>query len=772
MLRRTFRLVITIIVPCVLLVGLATGGVFWARAVARRLIDDAAERAGVSVEYRRLRLSVVHGIVLSDATVSGAALPVSGEPVRVRVDARRVRANRRRLRVDDASVAVLSSVADGYGAPRTLRLERPVTIGSVRALFDAPVARGRTPAIATVDADRVSIGLDFLPASGDATTPSDDPESIAGTGQARDPIAAAGEIESALWRIVDSLAPMLPAQTTVTRGLITLAEPGGDDAFGVAVDSVSVRVDRLDDEESGARSIVVDADGSMTFGSAGRWRVSADLDPGSRRIEADIEFDSIDVSAVSLLVPAVSDRIGGVASAAIAFERSAATRRATLAGTASITDAVLLLPAVTDAPIRVPSVSYEFSARADELAPLRPARLARRIPGTTGPAPPGAGAFDDASLAGEIVVDSGHLRVGDVGIHVTPALRGFRDGAPARVDLRLSMPRTSIASIADAVPAEILGPIAPIRADGELSWDLDLEAPLGSLSWIGWVATASLTAFEIVDAPPALDVRSLDGAFLFRIAEVDGRDRVVAIPAHRGGRLPGERGIESTPSIGWSTVPGGAGTPAPLLGMPSSAEPDPSYVFAPLHSIAPWLISAVITAEDGEFYRHDGVNWMQAKSALERNLAAGDVVVGASTIQMQLAKNLFLDHERLASRKLQEVVLVALMRFGAELSRERAMELYLNIIEFGPGIYGIDHAARYYFGKPPSRLSLAESVWLASIIPSPQRFHAHFENRAIPPLWLRHMRSIMDLMVERGRITVEQYEAGAAEVPAFRAHGG
>ena len=743
--------------------ALATGGVFWARAVARALIDDAAGRAGVSVEYRRLRLSVVHGIVLSDATVSSPTVPV-------RVDARRVRVNRRRLRVDEVSVAAV--------------LPRPVTIGSVRADFDSPVARGRTPAIASVDVNLVSIGLDLLPASNDTRNPSDDAESIAAIGRTRDPLAAAGDFESALWRLVDTVGPFLPATTTVTRGLVSLAGSDRDDAFDVAVDSVSIRA------ESATASILVEADGSMTFGSAGRWRVSADMDPGSRRIEADVEFDSLDLSAVSLRLPAL-DRIGGVASAAIAIERSAVTRRATFAGTASITDAVLLLPAVTDAPIHMPPVSYEFSARADDLAPLRPPRLARRIPGTTGPAPPGAGAFDDASLAGEIVIDSGYLRIGDVSMHAAPAFRGFRDGVPARIDLRLSLPRTSIASIAAAVPAEILGPIAPIRADGEVSWDLDLEAPLGSLSWIGWVATVNLTGFEIIDAPPALDVRSLDGAFLLRIAQVDGNDRVVLIPAHRGGRLPGERGVESAGPIAWSAPsPGGAGPSpggaapstaapevlsgsgtnprAPLLGMPSSADPDPSYVFAPLHAIAPWLISAVITAEDGEFYRHDGVNWMQAKSALERNLAAGEVVVGASTIQMQLAKNIFLDHERLASRKLQEVMLVALMRFGAELSRERAMELYLNVIEFGPGIYGIDHAARYYFGRSPARLTLAQSVWLASIIPSPQRFHAQFVNRSIPPAWLRHMQSIMDLMVERGRITVEQHEAGLAEVPVFR----
>lgn len=149
------------------------------------------------------------------------------------------------------------------------------------------------------------------------------------------------------------------------------------------------------------------------------------------------------------------------------------------------------------------------------------------------------------------------------------------------------------------------------------------------------------------------------------------------------------------------------------------------YRFVPLEKISASFIRAVIAVEDGKFYRHSGVDWDALENAYERNLRSGRVRFGGSTITMQLAKNLFLSNDRSYLRKVKEAILT--FRLEKQLPKKRILELYVNIIELGEGIFGVEAASRHYYRKSASQLTRDEAIRLAAIISSPLK-HTPFEN--------------------------------------------
>jgi monofunctional biosynthetic peptidoglycan transglycosylase len=143
-------------------------------------------------------------------------------------------------------------------------------------------------------------------------------------------------------------------------------------------------------------------------------------------------------------------------------------------------------------------------------------------------------------------------------------------------------------------------------------------------------------------------------------------------------------------------------------------------IWVPLDRIAPELIEAVIVAEDANFYRHSGVDWEGLREAARRDWKEKRLRRGGSTITQQLAKNLYLNPSKTLWRKLKELFIT--LRLERTLSKARILELYLNVVEWGRGIYGAEAAARHYFGKPASGLTIDEASWLAAILPSPIRY--------------------------------------------------
>ena len=144
------------------------------------------------------------------------------------------------------------------------------------------------------------------------------------------------------------------------------------------------------------------------------------------------------------------------------------------------------------------------------------------------------------------------------------------------------------------------------------------------------------------------------------------------------------------------------------------------HQWVPYERISVHLKRAVVAAEDARFLDHEGFDWDMIQKAIVRNEKRGRVVAGASTISQQLAKNLFLSGERSWLRKGQEAIITWMLE--DVLSKRRILELYLNVAEWGDGVFGAEAAARRHFGVPAAALSAEQAAWLAVILPSPRRY--------------------------------------------------
>jgi monofunctional biosynthetic peptidoglycan transglycosylase len=142
--------------------------------------------------------------------------------------------------------------------------------------------------------------------------------------------------------------------------------------------------------------------------------------------------------------------------------------------------------------------------------------------------------------------------------------------------------------------------------------------------------------------------------------------------------------------------------------------------WVPLSRISENLRAAVITSEDARFVEHEGVDWDAIEKAYQNNKKTGKKIKGGSTITQQLAKNLFLSGERSYLRKGQELVITYMLEFW--LDKARILELYLNVVEWGNGVFGADAAAEHYYGIPAARLSVEQSARLAAMLPNPRHF--------------------------------------------------
>jgi monofunctional biosynthetic peptidoglycan transglycosylase len=144
------------------------------------------------------------------------------------------------------------------------------------------------------------------------------------------------------------------------------------------------------------------------------------------------------------------------------------------------------------------------------------------------------------------------------------------------------------------------------------------------------------------------------------------------------------------------------------------------WTWAPLSRISPHLRQAVVEGEDASFFTHEGFDWEGIKDAALYNLEAGKLRRGGSTITQQLAKNLYLSSERSLLRKAREALITRSLE--QHLTKERILELYLNVAEWGQGVYGAEAAARHHFKKSSRDLTADEAAWLAAILPSPRRY--------------------------------------------------
>ncbi|HSI91025.1 MAG TPA: biosynthetic peptidoglycan transglycosylase [Adhaeribacter sp.] len=181
--------------------------------------------------------------------------------------------------------------------------------------------------------------------------------------------------------------------------------------------------------------------------------------------------------------------------------------------------------------------------------------------------------------------------------------------------------------------------------------------------------------------------------------------------------------------------------------------------FAPYHSISPYLRNTILTSEDAGFFRHKGFHEEAFRQSIAANIKARKFVRGGSTISMQLVKNVFLSRKKTVARKVEEALIVWLIENLRLSTKTRMYEVYLNIIEWGPNVYGIKDASRFYFGKQPSELTLAESIYLAHIIPKPKAYKSAFDASGnLKPHVAWYYKLISGIMVRRGLISQEDYD--------------
>jgi hypothetical protein len=307
------------------------------------------------------------------------------------------------------------------------------------------------------------------------------------------------------------------------------------------------------------------------------------------------------------------------------------------------------------------------------------------------------------------------LSRGALKVEIEGSVRHPAQVSERRYEIAVRVPEIPCQSVLDEIPRELIPALRGMTLAGTYSLETKLHidfSDLESLSLVGLKESFGLRQCRPLRVPVRLSPTRLMGDLVHTVTLRDGTQHTSYL---------------------------------------SPLNPE----FAPLEEISPTVAAAVLTTEDGSFWRHDGFLTSQIAAALRSNLEAGKVRLGASTITMQMVKNIFLSHERTLSRKFQEVLLTWYVE--RSLPKERIMELYLNVIEFGPGIYGITAAADHYFGKTPFALNSLESAYLALMLPSPVRRHEHFCNGELSRAFEVKLRRIHGLMAQRGHIGEQDY---------------
>lgn len=187
--------------------------------------------------------------------------------------------------------------------------------------------------------------------------------------------------------------------------------------------------------------------------------------------------------------------------------------------------------------------------------------------------------------------------------------------------------------------------------------------------------------------------------------------------------------------------------------------------YIPLAQISSYLQKTIILTEDSNFYNHKGFDWNAIEKNAREGWETGVFKRGGSTITQQLAKNMFLSKDRTIIRKVLEAIITD--RIEHTLSKKEILERYLNVVEFGKGVYGIKSAAKYYFRKNPSELSIVESAFLAMVLPNPIKYSSSYYRKELTPFARKRLSRIVEDMYRYHRISEEEYNTAIYQVSYF-----
>ena len=501
---------------------------------------------------------------------------------------------------------------------------------------------------------------------------------------------------------------------------------------------------------------------------------------------------------------------GGTLRASFELERGSNKAPLRFEGDVSIEGGHLEWARLAEEPLIDWSVGYDFEGYYDPRAAIpEPTLLETELDANVPEDPDQIGRSkrritEAPPTQGALVFTRGRARSGGVEMELRPALYGLdrTKPLPARLDLKAKLSPTPIQSLLDATPDALLGALSEAKIDGAVKMDFELEVPLYDASNMIWRGEPEAINASIVSLPEEVDVRQMTRAFEHTI--VDQKvlyERHITIPEMQivpTDWLVENAGLTSAQierhweSGGWARVSEGvverdgrwrtASKPwgrsredervkrswqPQRAGEPMVSAPYGPYQFVPLQHISRWMGRAIFTTEDNSFFKHDGFNRLALRQSVERNLAEGDYVRGASTISMQLIKNLYLSRKKVMARKIQEALLVWMTESVVRVPKARMLEVYLNIIEFAPGVFGIHDASVHYFGKRPDELTLAECAWLVTIVPGPKRYHGHYTRGEMSDSAFERIKRYMAIMHARGRVTEEELLAASAEKPKF-----
>ena len=181
------------------------------------------------------------------------------------------------------------------------------------------------------------------------------------------------------------------------------------------------------------------------------------------------------------------------------------------------------------------------------------------------------------------------------------------------------------------------------------------------------------------------------------------------------------------------------------------------FRWTPLRRVNRNLLYAIVMSEDGSFFKHNGVNYTAIVDSFAKNFKKGEYASGGSTITQQVAKNIFLTHQKKLGRKLKEVFVTK--KLEKNLRKNEILEIYLNIAEFGPDIYGIRMATLEYFKKLPSKINAAQGAFLAIMLPSPRKYyHSIFKGKNLSSKRRRKIRRILKDMLYEEVLTPQNYK--------------
>lgn len=314
----------------------------------------------------------------------------------------------------------------------------------------------------------------------------------------------------------------------------------------------------------------------------------------------------------------------------------------------------------------------------------------------------------------QLQLRSGEVALGAVASNIN--LEVLRREQQLVVDAKLEVPSASCQAMFDSLPKEAVPLLDGTKLSGKFSWRAELRFDTDQLA-DAKVRWRMGNGCRVEAVPPDARVQQFRRPFL---REVPGADGTL---------------------MDWWSGPG-------------------SEDWVPRSHISRYLEIAVLVTEDGGFWSHSGFSPRAIEGAIRQNLKEGRFVRGASTISMQLAKNLYLSRDKHLSRKIQEALLTMLLE--QHLSKEEMLELYFNVIEYGPGIYGIGPASKHYFSSTPGELSLAQAFYLASLLPNPK--HDRFgPDGYLKPSWDRYIKSLMRIAHQRERISEAELESGLTE---------